>query len=134
MPRSSKKQEESVKGLKGRLRAILSSLFEFEDCGDALWFTTALLCPHGDYITVYIYELPEGGYKVSDNGKMLRQIELLGFDVPVEKTLDICNSFGVEITFEKLRSKAQSTLELAQSIIWTAQAASFLLGDSSREK
>lgn len=71
---------------------------------------------------------------MSDNGEMLRQIELLGFDIPVEKVRDICDSFGVEITGRKMRSKARSTLELAQSIIWTAQAASFLLGDSCREK
>jgi len=53
-----------VKGLTGRLRAILSHLFEFEDCGDALRVTTALVSPHGDYITVFIHEIPEGGYEV----------------------------------------------------------------------
>ncbi|MGH7801396.1 MAG: DUF1828 domain-containing protein [Thermodesulfobacteriota bacterium] len=123
-----------MKGLKGRLRATLSHLFEFEDCGDALRVTTALVSPHGDYITLYVHPLQEGGYEVSDDGETLRQLELLGIIIHLEKIRDICNSLKVEISDGKLTSRAQGTLELARSIIWTAQAASFLLWDSGREK
>jgi hypothetical protein len=58
----------------------------------------------------------------------MRQLQLLGLIVPAERLLNICNSFGVEITDGSLKSKAQTTLELAQSIIWTAQAATFFVG------
>ena len=118
-----------MKGLKGRLRATLSHLFEFEDYGDSLRVTTALISPHGDYITVYISALPDDGYEVSDNGDTLRQLEIVGSIIHLEKIRDICNSFGVEISDGKLMSRANGTLELARSIIWTAQATSFLLWD-----
>jgi hypothetical protein len=123
-----------VKGLKGRLRVVLSHLFEFEDCGDSLRVTTALVSPNGVYITLYIHQIPEGGYEVSDDGETLRQLEILGSIIHLEKIRDICNSFGVEITDGKLTSIVNGTLEHTRSIIWTAQTASFLLLDSGREK
>lgn len=88
-----------MKGIKARLRATLSHLFEFEDCGDSLRVTT-LVSPHGDYITVFIHEIPEGGYEVSDNGEIIRQIQLLGLVVSAVRLVDICNLFGVELLTE----------------------------------
>ena len=85
-------------------------------------------------MTVSIHPIPEGGYEVSDNGETLRQLELLGSIIQLEKIRDICNSFGVEISDGKLTSRADGTVELARSIIWTAQAITFLLWDTGREK
>ncbi len=107
--------------------APLSSLFEFEENDDAIRITTALLLPSGEYVTLYTRTLPGGGYEVTDNGETLHTLSHLGWEIPLQEVTELCNSLCVRVEGEIFRSVAETSIELARSILSTAQAISLVM-------
>jgi hypothetical protein len=120
-----------MKGIIGRLRAVFSSLFEFEEYEDYIRVTTALLLPSGDYAVVYVRKLSKGNYEVSDNGETLHTIGNLGWHISIEELDELCNDFCVQIDGAVLRCPAEGSIDLARSIIWTAQAIALVISIAS---
>lgn len=86
-----------------------------------------MLLPSGDYVVLYVRKSQEGGYEVTDNGETLRAIGNLSWHIPAEELAELCNNFCVQVDGVVLRCLSEGSIDLARSIIWTAQAIALVM-------